>query len=42
VLSESWQQHTIRGFMAGAMREAGYIIESFKSGKGERTYRING
>ena len=36
-----WQQHTVRGFMAGAMKKAGYTVESFKSDKGERTYRIN-
>ena len=36
-----WQKHTVRGFMAGAMKKAGYIVESFKSDKGERTYRIN-
>jgi len=37
----SWQRHTVRGFMAGAMKKAGYTVESFKSDKGERTYRIN-
>jgi Protein of unknown function (DUF3489) len=37
----SWQKHTVRGFMAGAMKKAGYEVESFKSDKGERTYRIN-
>ena len=37
----SWQKHTVRGFMAGAMKKAGYAVESFKSEKGERTYRIN-
>ena len=36
-----WQRHTVRGFMAGAMRKAGYTVESFKSEKGERSYRIN-
>ena len=36
-----WQKHTVRGFMAGALKKAGYTIESFKSEKGERTYRIN-
>jgi hypothetical protein len=36
-----WQKHTVRGFMAGAMRKAGYSVESYKSDKGERTYRIN-
>jgi hypothetical protein len=36
-----WQRHTIRGFMAGAMKKAGYVVESFKPEGGERTYRIN-
>ena len=36
-----WQKHTVRGFMAGAMKKAGYVVESFQSDKGERTYRIN-
>jgi hypothetical protein len=36
-----WQKHTVRGFMAGAMKKAGFTVESFKSDKGERTYRIN-
>jgi hypothetical protein len=36
-----WQQHTVRGFMAGAMKKAGHTVESFKSDKGERTYRVN-
>jgi hypothetical protein len=36
-----WLRHTVRGFMAGAMKKAGYAVESFKSDKGERTYRLN-
>jgi Protein of unknown function (DUF3489) len=36
-----WQRHTVRGFMAGAMKKAGYEVESFKPEGGERTYRIN-
>ena len=36
-----WQRHTVRGFMAGAMKKAGYAVESFKREGGERTYRIN-
>ena len=36
-----WQRHTVRGFMAGAMKKAGYRIESFRPEGGERTYRIN-
>ena len=31
-----WPRHTVRGFMAGAMK-AGYTVESFKSEKGERS-----
>jgi len=37
----SWQKNTVRGFMAGAMKKAGYNVESFKPEGGERTYRIN-
>ena len=37
----SWQRHTVRGFMAGAMRKAGYEVDSFKPEGGERSYRIN-
>jgi hypothetical protein len=36
----SWQKHTVRGFMAGTMKKAGYAVESFKPEGGERTYRI--
>lgn len=36
-----WLKHTVRGFMAGAMKKAGYRVESFKPEGGERTYRIN-
>jgi hypothetical protein len=36
-----WQKHTVRGFMAGAMKKAGYTVESFKSESGARSYRIN-
>jgi hypothetical protein len=35
-----WQRHTVRGFMAGAMKKAGYTVESFKPEGGERTYRL--
>jgi len=37
----SWQRHTVRGFMAGSMKKAGYTVESFKPEGGERTYRLN-
>jgi hypothetical protein len=36
-----WLRHTVRGFMAGAMKKAGYTVESFKPEGGSRTYRIN-
>jgi Protein of unknown function (DUF3489) len=36
-----WQAHTVRGFMAGTLKNSGYQIESFKPEGGERTYRIN-
>jgi hypothetical protein len=36
----SWQKHTVRGFMAGAMKKAGYSVESFKPDGGARTYRL--
>jgi predicted transcriptional regulator len=39
--SMGWQKHTVRGFMAGAMKKAGHAVESFKPVGGERTYRIN-
>jgi hypothetical protein len=35
-----WQKHTVRGFMAGTMKKAGYTVESFKPEGGERRYRI--
>jgi hypothetical protein len=35
-----WQKHTVRGFIAGAMKKAGHPVESFKPEGGERTYRI--
>ena len=36
----NWQRHTVRGFMAGAMKRAGFKVESFQSDRGERTYRL--
>jgi hypothetical protein len=35
-----WLKHTVRGFMAGAMKKAGFTVESFKPEGGARTYRI--
>jgi hypothetical protein len=40
VAKMSWQKHTVRGFMAGAMKKAGYAVESFKPDGGERSYRL--
>jgi len=37
----AWQKHTVRGFMAGAMKKAGYTVESFKPEGGGRSYRIH-
>jgi hypothetical protein len=36
-----WQRHTVRGFVAGAMKKAGHTVESFKPEGGERTYRLS-
>jgi hypothetical protein len=36
-----WLKHTVRGMVAGSLKKAGYIVESFKPEGGERTYRIN-
>ena len=35
-----WQNHTIRGFMPGATKKAGYKIESTKKDADERCYRV--
>jgi hypothetical protein len=32
---------SFRWFVAGAMKKAGFTVESFKPEGGERTYRIN-
>jgi hypothetical protein len=39
--SMGWQKHTVRGCIAGALKKAGYTVDSFKPESGERTYRIN-
>jgi hypothetical protein len=37
-----WQKHTTRGWVSGFLgKKMGIAVESFKSDKGERTYRIN-
>ncbi|WP_036148671.1 DUF3489 domain-containing protein [Lysobacter antibioticus] len=36
----SWQQHSVRGFFAGALKKKGYELISDKNGKEERVYRI--
>jgi hypothetical protein len=35
-----WQAHSVRGFLSTASRKRGVAIESLKSAKGERAYRI--
>ena len=40
VAATGWQKHTVRGFMAGAMKKAGYTVESFKNLTGERAYKL--
>ncbi|WP_363798435.1 DUF3489 domain-containing protein [Lysobacter firmicutimachus] len=35
-----WQQHSVRGFLAGAVKKKGYTVTNTKEGKGERVYRI--
>lgn len=36
-----WQKHSVRGFMAGTLKRAGFTVASFKSDSGERTYRLD-
>jgi hypothetical protein len=37
-----WQKHTTRGWVSGFLgKKMGITVESFKSDKGDRTYRIN-
>ena len=36
-----WQAHSIRGFLSTASRKRNLPIESFKNGKGNRSYRLN-
>ena len=35
-----WQQHSVRGFLAGAVKKKGYKTTNSKEGDGERVYRI--
>ena len=35
-----WQSHTVRGFIAGTLKKAGIVAESFKRENGDRAYRI--
>lgn len=35
-----WQQHSVRGFLAGTVKKKGYTVTNSKSGEGERVYRI--
>jgi hypothetical protein len=37
-----WQPHSVRGFLSGTLaKKRGIPVESFKSGDGERAYRIS-
>jgi hypothetical protein len=37
-----WQAHSVRGFLSGTLKKKmGTPVESFRSGDGERTYRIS-
>jgi hypothetical protein len=36
-----WQRHTVRGFMAGAVKKAGFAVVSHKAGE-DRLYQIVG
>ena len=35
-----WQPHSVRGFIAGTLKKAGLVAESFKTDAGERRYRL--
>ncbi|ALN60858.1 hypothetical protein GLE_5517 [Lysobacter enzymogenes] len=35
-----WQQHSVRGFLAGTVKKKGYTVTSSKEGDGDRVYRI--
>jgi len=35
-----WQQHSVRGFFAGALKKRGYELISDKEGKADRVYRV--
>ncbi len=35
-----WQPHTVRGFIAGTLKKAGIVAESFKRENGDRAYRV--
>ncbi|UZW61837.1 DUF3489 domain-containing protein [Lysobacter enzymogenes] len=35
-----WQQHSVRGFLAGTVKKKGYSVTNSKEGDGERVYRI--
>ena len=33
-----WQPHTVRGFIAGSLKNSGIIVNSIKATNGQRTY----
>lgn len=36
----NWQEHSVRGFLAGTVKKKGYTVTNSKEGDGERVYRI--
>src|SRR5216684_1894439 len=41
VKATGWQPHSVRGFLSGTLgKKRGTPVESFKSGDGERAYRL--
>lgn len=40
MVAAGWQAHSVRGFIAGAVKKAGFTVESTKNAAGERTYAI--
>ncbi|MGO1069594.1 DUF3489 domain-containing protein [Lysobacter sp. CA199] len=40
MVATDWQQHSVRGFFAGALKKKGYEVINEKSGKEDRVYRI--
>jgi len=42
VKATGWQPHSVRGFLSGTIgKKLGTPVESFKSGEGDRSYRLS-